>query len=113
MRLTPRTLRHPIRSMFRRAITGAVAVALWENRERIIGRSKGVLAGRRHVTDMTRPAGDPWVPADRRPPTLFEARQADVGAAASPDLGKQFDSISANGVRDISDLNITDKAAGS
>ena len=127
MRLTPRTLRHPIRSLFRRSITSAVAVALWENRERIIGRAKGVLAGRRHVADVTRPAGDPWVPADRRPPTLFEAIKTDEGISGSPEKGKQFDPKqfdskqfdprSAKAVRDINDRDITGrditgKAAG-
>ena len=61
MGITPRSFRHPIRSMVRESIVSALAMLVWKNRDRIIGQARSMM-GSKQKTDMSRPIGDRFVP---------------------------------------------------
>ena len=61
MGITPRSFRHPIRSMVRESIVSALAMLVWKNRDRIIGQARSMM-GSKQKNDMSRPIGDRFVP---------------------------------------------------
>lgn len=104
MGITPRSFRHPIRSLVRESIVSALAMLAWKNRDRIIGQARSMMGSKHQKSDTSRPLGDPFVPtvADR-PSTLFEAGQAESAAPLTAAVSKQYESMSETGIHDISD----------
>ena len=103
MGITPRSIRHPIRAVVRQSIVSAVAMLAWKNRDRIIGQVKSMMGSKQQKTDTSRPIGDRFVPsvADR-PPTLFEARQAESAAPITETVSTHYEAMSEKGIHDIS-----------
>lgn len=104
MGITPRSIRHPIRSLVRESIVSALAMMAWKNRDRIIAQARSMMGSKHQKADTSRPMGDRFVPtvADR-PPTLFEARRAESAAPIIAAVSKQYESMSERGIHDISD----------
>jgi len=90
--------------MVRESIVSALVMLAWKNRDRIIGQAKSMMSNRQPKADTSRPIGDRFVPsvADR-PPTLFEARQAESAAPITEAVSAQYEAMSEKGIHDISD----------